>query len=336
MRVAHGARDVPMAKPTSLPSWSQSDHWRDVYAALSRTARPPDPLQVQEEWRCLAGKTIHVDRWLAPGARAKIILLHGSASHGRIMGALAWRLALFGYETLCPDLPGLGLSFGKPTRELSYDDWREVAAELIEQERARGADVFIYGHGLGGLLAYDAVSLTGIGNGLVFTHALDPSRADVVEAVLGGFWRSRLTQLKLRVTPRALAAMPAGRGLVGEPHALTRDAKLRTALMNDPHAGAAHLSSNFVQSWLNATPLHPPESFSVCPVLFLRAGADAWAPPGPSEDFYARLNATKRRVRLDTADFFNLSGQGADLHDHALSEFLGAICDQRPIPERLV
>ena len=325
-----------MGKSQALPAWSEAEHWRDVFAALSRTARPPEPLQVQEEWRRLAEINVHVDRWVAPQARAKIIVLHGSASHGRIMGALGWRLALFGYETLCPDLPGLGLSFGKRKRDLTYDDWREVAATLVEQERARGGDIYVYGHGLGGLLAFDTVALTGIGEGLILTHALDPSRADVTEAVLGGFWRSRLTKLKLRLTPGALSGLSAGAGLAGEPHALTRDRGLREALARDPRGGAARLSTHFVRSWLASTPIKPPESFDICPVLFLRAGADAWAPPGASEDFYARLSATKRRVRLDTADFFNLSGQGADLHDHALSEFLSAIGEHRPIPDHLV
>ncbi|MFW6412967.1 MAG: hypothetical protein ACOC0V_02425, partial [Oceanicaulis sp.] len=66
-----------MARGPALPSWEDEAAWRRVWRALPRDLQPPEPYSVQEEWRQLAGFDVHVDRWVAPQARARVILLHG-------------------------------------------------------------------------------------------------------------------------------------------------------------------------------------------------------------------------------------------------------------------
>lgn len=325
-----------MAARNRLPSWADARGWKQAFAALPGAVRPPEPLAVQEEWRRLEGFDVHVDRWLAPGARAKILMLHGPAGHGRLMGALAWRLALFGFEVICPDLPGYGLTRGRARGSIRYDDWREVAAGLVEEERARGGSLFLYGASLGGMLAYDTAVLTGQIDGLIASALLDPTSRDVRRLVARRPWRAGLMQSALAATPRLFNGWAISQALAGDARRVTNHPPLTQAILDDKLAGGAKLPVGFVKSWLASPPLAPPESFDACPVLMVHPGEDRWSPIALSDAFYDRLAVLKRRVVLKGAGHFPVEAPGADQHDQGIAEFCGALIENRPVRADLI
>lgn len=325
-----------MSAGTRLPSWSEQTGWKRVFGALPDAVRPPEPMSVQEEWRRLEGFDVHVDRWLAPGARAKVLMLHGGGGHGRLLGALAWRLALSGFETICPDLPGYGLTQGRPKASIRYDDWREVAAGLIEAERARGGALFVYGLSMGGMLAYDAVVLTSKVDGLIASCLLDPTRPAVRRGIVRQPWMASFIDPLFAITPRLLDGLPVSMALTGNMAAITNQPALTAAIVADKRAGGNAMPAGFLRSWLNSPPLSPPESFDHCPVLMVHPGADRWTDIGLSDGFLDRLNILKRRVVLQNAGHFPVEEPGAAQHDQAIAEFINALVERRPLREPLI
>ena len=319
-----------------LPSWSDQAGWERVFAALPEPVRPPHPMGVQEEWRRIEGFDGHLDRWPAPGARAKILMLHGGGGHGRLVGLLAWRLALLGFECLCPDLPGYGLTAGRRKSSVRYDDWREAAAGLMEEERARGGALFVYGLSMGGMLAYDAVVMTGKADGLIASCFLDPTRKDVRRSVVRWPWMAGLIDPLFAITPRFLDGLAIPMALVGNMKAISNDKAVSDAILADPLAGGNAVPASFLRTWLQAPPLAPPESFDACPVLMVHPAADRWTDVSVSDDFFAQLDVTKRRVLLENCGHLPIEAPGVDQHDHAIAEFVGAIVERRQMPERLV
>ncbi len=325
-----------MARKTRLPSWSEQTGWKHVFAALPADVRPPQALSVQEEWRRLAGFDVHVDRWLAPGARAKILMLHGGGGHGRLLGALAWRLALSGFETICPDLPGYGLTRGRSKSSIRYDDWREVAAGVIEEERARGGSLFVYGLSMGGMLAYDAVAMTDMADGLIASCFLDPTVKAVRRSVVRQSWMAGLIDPLFAVTPRLFNGLPISMALTGNMKAISNASAVTEAIVADRLAGGNAMPVGFLRTWLQTPPLLPPESFEYCPVLMVHPGADQWTDIALSDAFFDRLDVLKRRVLLKNCGHFPIEAPGSDQHDHAIAEFINAIMERRPMPEVLV
>ncbi|MGJ3231231.1 MAG: alpha/beta hydrolase [Oceanicaulis sp.] len=325
-----------MARPSTLPSWEDETAWRAVYAALPRDLAPPKPYAVQEEWRRIAGFDVHVDRWIAPSARARIILLHGGGGHGRMLGPYAWTLALQGFECLCPDLPGYGLTRTPSKSKLVYDHWREVAAGLIEAERQRGGDLFVFGLSMGGMLAYDACVLSGASDGLIASCFLDPTRKAVRRSLVRRPWMAGLVDPVLRTTPRALDGMMIPMALAGNMEAIANDPALVRAVTADPRAGGNAMPVGFLRSWMTSPPIQPPESFDACPVLMVHPEDDRWTDVEISDGFFDLLGVVKRRVLLAGAGHFPVEAPGVVQLDTAIGAFCAAIVERRPIPETLI
>lgn len=325
-----------MARPSTLPSWEDEGAWRAIYAALPKDLAPPRPYAVQEEWRRIAGFDVHVDRWIAPSARARVLLLHGGGGHGRLLGPYAWSLALHGFECLCPDLPGYGLTRTPNKSKLVYDHWREVAAGLIEAERRRGGALFVFGLSMGGMLAYDAVTMAGAAEGLIATCFLDPTRKAVRRAVVRRPWMARFVDPMLRSAPRSLNGLMVPMSLAGNMKAIANFPALSAAIAADPRAGGNSMPAGFLRSWLESPPLSPPESFDICPVLMVHPEDDRWTDVSISDGFFDLLPVMKRRVLLRGAGHFPVERPGVEQMDAAIANFIAPLIENRPMPERLV
>jgi len=325
-----------MARASTLPSWEDESAWRAIYAALPSGLAPPKPYAVQEEWRRIAGFDVHLDRWIAPSARARIILLHGGGGHGRLLGPYAWSLALQGFECLCPDLPGYGLTRTPDKAKLVYDHWREVAGSLIEAERQRGGALFVLGLSMGGMLAYDACVLAGAGDGLIATCFLDPTRPVVRRTLVRRPFMARVVDPVFKATPRALDGLMIPMGLAGNMAAIANDPALVRAVIADKRAGGNSMPVGFLRSWMTSPPVAPPESFDQCPVLMAHPAEDRWTDVAISDGFFDLLPVQKRRVLLRGAGHFPVEQPGVNQLDRAIAEFASAIIERRPMPELLV
>ena len=325
-----------MARASTLPSWEDETAWRAIYDALPDGLAPPQPYAVQEEWRRIAGFDVHVDRWIAPSARARVILLHGGGGHGRLLGPYAWGLALHGFECLCPDLPGYGLTRTPQKSKLVYDHWREVAAGLVAAERERGGLVFVFGLSMGGMLAFDACAMAGAGDGLIATCFLDPTAPQVRRSLVRWPWMAGLVDPAFRMTPRALDGVMIPMALAGNMKAIANDPALVRAVIADRRAGGNAMPVGFLRSWMTSPPVAPPDSFDQCPVLMVHPEDDRWTDIALSDGFFDRLPVRKRRVILRGAGHFPVEQPGVNQMDQAIAGFVSAIVERRPMPEQLI
>ena len=321
---------------TASPRWEDEPAWRRIYAALPEPLQPPEPLSVQEEWRSHAGFDVHIDRWTAPGAKAHIVMLHGGGGHGRLLGPLARRLTFRGFEVVCPDLPGYGLTQCPAKHAVRYADWRAVAADIIKAERARGGALFVYGLSMGGMLAYDAVAETGAADGLIATCFLDPTLAVVRRSVVRWPFMASLIDSIFTITPGFLDGLPVPMALAGNMKAIANARPVVRAIIADRAAGGNWMPTGFLRTWLQTPPALAPELFDICPVLMAHPADDRWTKVEVSDRFFSRLGAEKRRVMLDGAGHFPIETPGRDQLDDAITGFANAIIEKGPLPADLL
>jgi alpha-beta hydrolase superfamily lysophospholipase len=320
-----------MVKRRGLSTYEETDHWRPIYGALPASVRPPHPYSVQEEYRRLAGFDVHVDRWLAPGAEVRAVMLHGVGMHGRLLGPFAYSLTLLGVEVVAPDLPGAGLTGFGDAGGLSYDDWREVAATLIRQERAKGLPLIAVGMSTGGMLAYDASTLGGGLDGLMVTALLDPTQRDVRRALMRGGLGAGFAKLLLERTPRMGAGLTLNLGSFSKLAAPVKDDTLREAIIADTTAGGVSPPFGFLRSWLHADPVTPPESFRVCPVLLAHPMADPIVPPELSAAFLARIAADNQATGLRKGGHLPFEHAALEDFDAAFGALMRAVLTGRAL-----
>ncbi|MET3575322.1 alpha/beta hydrolase [Bhargavaea ullalensis] len=100
-------------------------------------------------------------KWEAEGQpKATVVLFHNAYEyHGRH----AWLIERFrtaGMHVIAGDLPGHG-SRGTEVHDEAIQEYREFAGQLVKAGLAESVPLFLYGHGLGGLLAADQARLMG-------------------------------------------------------------------------------------------------------------------------------------------------------------------------------
>ena len=116
------------------------------------------------------GLRIHVRTWLPDRLPTGVVVIaHGFAEHGGRYAGVADRLTAAGIAAVAPDHRGHGLSEGKRTSIVRFEDYLDDLTTVIAQVRARWPSlrVVLLGHSMGGLIALDlavrqAVPLDGL------------------------------------------------------------------------------------------------------------------------------------------------------------------------------
>ncbi len=116
------------------------------------------------------GLRIHVRTWLPDRLPTGVVVIaHGFAEHGGRYAGVADRLTAAGIAVVAPDHRGHGLSEGKRTSIVRFEDYLDDLTTVIAQVRARWPSlrVVLLGHSMGGLIALDlavrqAVPLDGL------------------------------------------------------------------------------------------------------------------------------------------------------------------------------
>jgi pimeloyl-ACP methyl ester carboxylesterase len=130
---------------------------------------------------------IHLDRFAAVDASARLLVLHGGGGYGRLFAPVGVAARRHGYEVLAPDLPGFGLTVVPKKRRLQYQDWIDCISDLLDEERRRDdRPIVLFGGSMGGMLAYEVAARTGAASGLAATCLLD-TRDRAVRAALARF-----------------------------------------------------------------------------------------------------------------------------------------------------
>jgi alpha-beta hydrolase superfamily lysophospholipase len=305
------------------PGYAGDAGWRRIQRRLPQSLRLAPSAEPSEEWLKVGKFDIHLDRWRRPASPATLVLVHGVGGNGRLLAPFGAMAAAAGYEVVAPDLPGYGLTQVPRKRALSYEDFRDTAAAVLEAEARRGAGpIIVFGLSVGGMLAYDATVRTRIPKGLIATCLLDP-RDPAARRSMGRWpWMARIANPLLSAAPAVTDGWPIPMRLVANMRAVANDTELTRAIASDPRAGGTWMPARFLRTYVNSTPLAEPEAFDVCPVLLVHPGDDRWTDVSVTRPFFDRLSVEKRLVMLDNAGHLPVEEPGLTQLRKALLDFL--------------
>ena len=307
------------------PRYADLETWR-VYQGFFPPAMRCMPESTPiEEWWSWKGIDVHIDRMPVAEAPLKVIVLHGAGAYGRVMAPAAVIAQRNGYETVCPDLPGYGLTAVSRARFV-YPLWVDCIVDLIEAELARdGRPVVLFGVSLGGLLAYQAAARSRKVVGLVATTLADPREP----AVRQGFARTRLLGSAGLWMLDKLAPLTDGLPLpmrhMSKMDRISNITALSELCSHDPLGGGNWVPARFLRTLMSTAPDIEPEDFRVCPVLLAHPGVDRMTEISLSRRFFDRLAAPKRMVVLDGASHMPTEHPGVDQLEDAVVRFVDAI-----------
>jgi alpha-beta hydrolase superfamily lysophospholipase len=259
-------------------------------------------------WNSLRVHVLNVGR---PDAPVRMVMLHGAGGNAAAMQPFAERLAELGAYVSVPDLPGYGLTEVPDRSSVTYEQWHLLTVDMLTSIKD-SRPLVVLGASIGGVLAYDAVAVSGAADALVVTCLLDPREAAFRERlswspVLGRYAGSLLRWFagplkKMRVPIRLVADM----GNISNSPALTR------AVVRDRRGGGVWMPLGWMRSFLEWTVRVEPESFAAVPVLMVHPGEDRWTPLEISQPFFDRIAAPKELVVLEGAGHFPIEQPGLD------------------------
>lgn len=297
----------------------------DYLRFFPRWVRESNGVPAVSEWWDWRGMRVHLERVADPAAPVKLVVLHGGGGYGRML--LPYGRLGGPAEVVAPDLPGYGHTRcnGRP---VDYAMWVDLAAELIERERARDVrPTLVLGASIGGMLAYSAVARTGA-DGLAVTCLLDVRRAEVRAAVARFALLGRIAGPVLDAL-RVVDGVPIPVRWLARMSAMSNQPELNATVRRDRRGGGARVSLRFLRTYLASAPEVEPEEFTACPVLMAHPGADRWTPVELSTPFFDRLGVDKRLVVLEGCGHMPVEEPGLGQFAEALRRF--AAPNRRPV-----
>ncbi len=325
MTEAHSLPALALTPPTSRPRYEDLDGWRPYESFFPERMRCGPESTPTEEWWSWNGLDVHLDRMAVPDAKLKVIVLHGAGAYGRVMAPAAVIARRHGYETVCPDLPGYGLT-KVPRDRFVYPLWVECVSALIDAELARdGRPIVLFGVSLGGLLAYQVAARSKRVVGLVATTLADPREP----AVRQGFARTPLLGsaglwLLSQLAP-ITDGLPLPMRFMSKMDRISNVAALSELCSTDPLGGGSWVPARFLRTLMETAPDLEPEQFDVCPVLLAHPGVDRMTDIAFSRRFFDRLAGDKRMVVLEGASHMPTEQPGIDILEREVLAFVDAI-----------
>lgn len=280
--------------------------------------------QHRTTWLDLPGVRLHVEVHGDDDPAHRVVLLHGAGGHAGMLRPYAAALARRGCRVSVPDLPGYGRTVVADPGGVRYEHWVTVACDLLRREdaarRATPSSIpaptprrlTVVGASMGGMLAYDAATRTGVVDTLVATCLLDPGdprarRAISRIAALGPVSPALLAPVRgpvarLRVPVRWLTRMSAISNVPG----LTR------AVVTDPLGGGNRMPLGFLRSYLRSAPAVAPERPTGLRIVLAHPELDRWTPVDLSRRFLDRLADGGAHVVLRGAGHLPAEQPGVD------------------------
>ena len=134
--------------------------WKEYAKHFPKAYRIHAGSEPKEKYWTWTDNRVHLDVYENEEAAAKVVLLHGVGSNGRVLSFIGAPLYSMGYEVIAPDLPGYGLT-RMNQRHRDYTSWIALARDLVEREIQRDdRPIVLFGLSAGGMLAYQVASRT--------------------------------------------------------------------------------------------------------------------------------------------------------------------------------
>lgn len=134
-----------------LPLYTEFPQWKEFFRG-SEIVVIEDT--IEETWIDSSNTKIHLDIYNKSKSAPTIIYCHGLASCGRVMGHIAIKLVDKGYNIICPDLVGFGISIN-PHGSGDIPTYVQNLKDTITYAKTRfDGPIYVAGISLGGALSY--------------------------------------------------------------------------------------------------------------------------------------------------------------------------------------
>jgi pimeloyl-ACP methyl ester carboxylesterase len=155
-----------------LKSYENQHTWKEIQHFLPQHNRITNSIYPEEKYWDWEDMKIHIDSYPLPSSKVKLILLHGIGGNGRLLSFIAGPLYKNGYEVICPDLPGYGIT--NLNGIVDYSMWVNFVKDYVAYEIQKDQrPIILFGLSAGGMLAYHAGCNNKDISGLIFTNLLD-------------------------------------------------------------------------------------------------------------------------------------------------------------------
>jgi len=312
-------------------SYRDQQAWKDLQALLPERLRLTDASAPQEEFWNHRGHEIHLDRYVNPDARAKVILHHGVGTNGRQMSMiLGAPLARRGFETVALDNLGYGLTRVARGVPFSYDDWVDLVVDFIAHEQSRDPrPIVLYGLSAGGMLTYHVAAKAPRGalRGIVGMTFLDQRSQQVRDETAHDLMTSRLGIPLMGLLEKTRAAnLRYPMTLASKMSALANNEAAMKIFLQDGTSAANWMSVRFLDSYGNYAPALEPEQFDRCPVLLTQPAEDRWTPLHLSTPFLSRIaKVPVETVMLGNAGHYPMEEPGLQQMGDAIAAFVARV-----------
>lgn len=299
--------------------------YEDTTAWLERQELLPEVMRVvkrpREEWLRVGRFDVHLDVHGSDDASATLVVFHGGGGNGRLLAHYGQVAAAAGFRAIAPDLPGYGLTVARPMRTITYEDWRQVAASVVEYAAGSGP-VVLLGLSMGGMIAYDAAATTRLPAEVVATCLLDARRVEVQRQLVRWPWLAPVTRALFRL-PWVGDQLVVPMGWTSNMADIANDRALARSIARDRLAGGTWMPGRWVRTYLQAAPVVDPDVFDVCPVVLAHPGEDRWTVTELSAAFLERIAHVRTRlVVLEGSGHFPIEDPGRNVLDDLLVDAL--------------
>ena len=247
----------------------------------------------------------------ADDAPVRMVLVHGAGGNAAAMWPFAAHLSLLGARVTLLDLPGYGRSRQVSGRwgSVRFPDWRQVLVDLVRREHDP-RPLILVGASLGGMLALDAATDTGLADRVVATCLLDVTRPEVRAGIVRWPWLATLGLPLLGLARGPLAHRPLPIRWLTRWVTISTARGLSAQVRRARRGGPGAMPLGWYGSFLASGPARRAEEITRPPVILLHPDEDRWTAPELSEAFLARLAAPTRSVRLANCGHFPVEEPG--------------------------
>ncbi len=285
-----------------LPLYAQDPHWKEFFPDSKERQFLEDT--IEEQWIDSTGTQIHLDIYEQDKTAPTVIYCHGLSSCARMMAHLVSPLYKKGYNVICPDLLGFGMTVAKEGSG-TIDEYVKNLIDSVNYARQRyTGPVYLTGISMGGGLSYYAAAAGAEVNTIACLCLMDFAHVRTHELAVLHILLKPIFAIASRIIPHAY--VPMGKFL--DMDNLCPDPDIVRLFRNNPLA-TKHYTVRSMYSIATSHPAIPFEEFDRVPVLVLHAKEDLLLPERISIESYQRLGGAKAYIGLENCGHIPLEDE---------------------------
>lgn len=279
-------------------SYKNQANWKEIMSHLPKQYQLTDEQLPVEEYWSWKGHQVHLDTYLNPTAKAKVILFHGVGTNGRQMATILGHfLSQQNYEVIAIDMPIYGETILAKGSIVTYSDWVQIGSDYIDEELGRdNRKIFLYGLSAGGMETYHVAARNKKVSGIIGMTFLDQRDQTVRNVTTKNWFYAHSLPLMKLANKLGMRGMPVKMSRVSKMDTLVNDKAALDAMLRDKTSAGNSVNQAFLEDYMTFSPDIEPEDFDVCPIILTQPEKDRWTPEFLSQPFLAKITKVSTEV----------------------------------------